>query len=116
MLEHVNGEGHGRVRAARRPARRKPLRMTRERRDRIEAAVDALIRILDELEGDPDLEPSISLDLRNGVVDGEEGDDNGIGDQSGADEQLDGEPSLGWTDMEARSGRYPDGYPCARGC
>ena len=94
MLEHVNGKVAD---AATRPpvrSRKKPLRITRERRDRIEAAVDALIRVLDELEGDPDLEPSISLDLRNGVVDSEEGDDNGIGDQSGANEQLDGEPSL----------------------
>jgi len=47
MLEHVNGKC---VAGVARPPRKKPLRMTRERRDRIEVAVDALIRVLDELE------------------------------------------------------------------
>src|SRR5688572_23764036 len=35
-------------------ARRKPLRVTRERRARMEAIVESLLALLDEEEGDPD--------------------------------------------------------------
>lgn len=53
----------------------------------IEAAIDRLIDLLDELDGDPDLEPYLAgdLNMRMGAIgDDREGDD------------ADNEPSLGW--------------------
>ena len=41
--------------------RKKPFRVSRERRERIEAAVDGLLQLLDAIDGDPDLEPSLGF-------------------------------------------------------
>ena len=85
--------------------------------------MDGLLRLLDELDGDPDEEPSTSS--QNGWVDGyehpiESGDldycepsDTGIAGAGGFQEQITGEPSLGWThglDQSHRRwpGRLPD--------
>jgi hypothetical protein len=70
--------------------RKKPFRMNRERRARIEAAVDGLLHLLDELDGDPDLERGDNEDACTvedyrpwpGQLDPDSGD---------------GEPWLGWT-------------------
>lgn len=71
-------------------------------RQRIEdnlATVDALIAALDEMTPDPDLEPFLADthgdDREGGDVQDEPHDPGG-----------DDEPSLGWTDMEARWGRH----------
>ena len=65
--------------------RRKPIRIGRQRRDRIEAAVDGLLRLLDEVDGDPDDEDGGDFEPTTGP--------------SYADEceMEDPEPSLGWT-------------------
>ena len=65
--------------------RRKPIRIGRQRRERIEAAVDGLLRLLDELDGNPDEEDGGDLEPTTGP--------------SYADECEieDPEPSLGWT-------------------
>jgi len=60
----------------------------------IEAEVERLISLLDDMDGDPDLEPS----LAGFNVDND--------DREGGDVLDTGEPSLGWTEMEARFGNY----------
>lgn len=101
-----------------------------------EESIETLISFLDELEPDPDLEPStnvIAPGLPSGALDEcepEEGepslgfleqvDQSHIalgapnhdleGEHDGREpDEADEEPSLGWTDMESRYGRYPDG-------
>ena len=73
--------------------RKKPFRVSRERRERIEAAVDGLLQLLDAIDADPDLEPSMSALTELGVPSGawDECEDNHDA------EHEDGEPSLGWT-------------------
>lgn len=70
-------------------------------RKAIEQQIETLIAILDELDGDPDLEPYLA-DFRTDATDDRE------------DDPVDrGEPSLGWTDMEARYGCSPTpSYDC----
>jgi hypothetical protein len=62
-------------------------------RTRIEAAIERLIRLLDFVDGDPDLEASVG------------GGNDGHGYDAEAD-TVDDEPSLGWTGAEASRGRY----------
>ena len=73
--------------------RKKPFRVSRERRERIEAAVDGLLQLLDAIDADPDLESSTSALTELGVPSGawDECEDNHDA------EHEDGEPSLGWT-------------------
>jgi hypothetical protein len=59
-----------------------------------ENPIEALRAFLDALGGDPDLEPTMGY-VAPGYVDEAEPD-------------VDDEPSLGWADAEARSGRYAD--------
>ncbi len=69
----------------------------------MEALITDMLQILDEHDGDADLEPSLGGGYHaiGQIYDAEDGDDNGIGDQDGLTEQLNGEPSLGWTgDMD----------------
>jgi hypothetical protein len=85
-----------------RPRRRRPpsdLRLTRARRERMEALISDMLQILDELDGDADDEPSLGGGFsQNGLpYDAEGEDDSGIADQDGLSEQLRGESSLGWT-------------------
>src|SRR6185312_16510289 len=63
--------------------------------------IEDLIAFLDELDGDPDLEPLLA------------GFDNSTDDREGGDVLDTGEPSLGWTEMEARFGNYGESsYEC----
>src|SRR5688572_15358930 len=67
-------------------------------RERLEAEIERLIAMLDAIDGDPDLEPSIigSLDPRKGyapIEDDREGGD--VLDEGEPDDWSD-EPSLGW--------------------
>jgi hypothetical protein len=95
--EHTTSAPH--LNGARPPkSRRKPLRINRQRIQRMEAIVEGLLRLLDEVEGDVDTED-------NGDAEPEE---SGYGDEDGMSVEQDGEPSLGWTDYEARYGRYAD--------
>jgi hypothetical protein len=71
---------------------RKTLSLTCARRERVEAIISSLVQLLDEFEPDADLEP----------------DDSGYGDLDGMSVEEDGEPSLGWADMEARYGCFPN--------
>jgi hypothetical protein len=101
-----------------------------EQRRRIEAIVDGLVQLLDEYEGDTDFEPSTNATngsagdvtdhyVASGMLDEcETGGDReeeidepefaSTPDEDGgrAASTHDGEPSLGWTDMEGRSGRF----------
>jgi hypothetical protein len=73
----------------RRRGRARPLlRYAAARRQRIETIVTYLINLLDEIDGDPDLESSISQNFPHHAVDAEGPDDNGIADSGGADEQF----------------------------
>lgn len=95
---HLNG----------RSTRKKPLRVTRVRRERMEAIVESLVRLLDELDGDADEEPSLGYVLpRYGLagVDLEDDQDSGYGDLDGMNEGEVGEPSLGWTFNKRQEGR-----------
>lgn len=63
--------------------------------------VTALLALLDDADGDPDLEP----DIANGYLVPD--------DLEGGDVLDQGEPSLGWTEMEARFGCSPEpSYEC----
>ena len=73
--------------------RKKPFRVSRERRERIEAAVDGLLLLLDAIDADPDLEPSTSALTELGVPSGAWDECENNHDA----EHEDGEPSLGWT-------------------
>lgn len=75
-------------------------------RTRIGELITRLIDELDDIEGDPDLEPYLA-DLAPGLGDDREG-EGGVLFAADADF----EPPLGWTDREARLARYghrPDG-------
>ena len=74
--------------------RRKPLRINRQRRERMEEIVDGLLRLLDEVDGDSDEEPSTTADAWPGIPSGalDECEDN-----HDAEPDEDGEPCLGWT-------------------
>lgn len=78
------------------------------------AATAALIDLLDDLDGDPDLEPTLSATTDTNQLwgwtehgggvedaedehDGAEPDPSGYGDQDGMSVEEVGEPSLGWT-------------------
>jgi len=52
-------------------------------RTRVEAAIEALVALLDDVDGDPDLEPSLGYNCYGG-------DDREL-------DTSDDEPSLGWT-------------------
>jgi hypothetical protein len=62
-----------------------------------EAAVERLIAFLDEIDGDPDLEPSLGFHLPGEVLDGEPyfADCDEARDER--EDDADREPSLGWT-------------------
>lgn len=79
--------------------RRKPFRMSRERRARLEAAVDGLLHLLDVLDGDSDDEENGDLEQNTGP--------------SSADEcELDpAEPWLGWTNGINQASRGWHGEP-----
>src|SRR4051812_22701012 len=68
-----------------RPRRRRvrPLRFDRARRQKLEALVDNVLQLLDELDGDTDLEAV--------------NEDGGNVEDEPHDENTDDEPSLGWT-------------------
>lgn len=55
----------------------------------VESLVEGLIDLLDDIDGDPDSEDHPHVD-------------------GGDDDRSDFEPSLGWTDLEARFSRYAD--------
>jgi len=73
--------------------RKTPFRMSRARREHIEACVDGLLQLLDALDGDPDLETSTAAGTELGVPSGA-WDDCEDNDDA---EREEGEPSLGWT-------------------
>ncbi|MBN8245227.1 hypothetical protein JF546_19605 [Nitratireductor aquimarinus] len=65
-------------------------------RNRIEAAIEALIALLDATEPDPDLEDSDSdCDLAGADTDLEDGNDHGIADLGGLGEQWGAHPVYG---------------------
>jgi hypothetical protein len=75
-------------------------------REQIERHVDALIDLLDTLDGDPDAEPSLGFtdvqdrygetqDGQNFIANANGGDDREAEDEREPD--VDGEPGLGWT-------------------
>jgi hypothetical protein len=86
--------------------RKKPFRMSRERRVRIEAAVDGLLHLLDELDGDPDREPGDNEDACR-FEDYEPSPEERDADCS------DGEPWLGWTATPNQTSRSWKGEPHA---
>jgi hypothetical protein len=77
-------------------SRRKPLRINRQRIARMEAIVEGLLRLLDEVDGDPDEEPE----------------ESGYGDLAGMIVEEVGEPSLGWTlDGDISHGSFDEEEP-----
>lgn len=84
------------------PASPNTTPMPEKLRPTIEAEIERLIALLDAMDGDPDLEPSLGFNVLMltyaGAVD--------LVDLEG--DTADDEPSLGWTELEARFGRYPD--------
>lgn len=62
----------------------------------------ALIAMLDVMDGDPDLEPALA-----GLDGGPQDDRESDGLEHGEGDDADREPSLGWSDMEARYGAAP---------
>lgn len=78
-------------------------------RQQVEAQISLLIDLLDQLDPDPDLEPSLgfSTDGHRPEDQVQEGDaydvywdagDDHEGEHTGEEPDVDGEPSLGWTD------------------
>lgn len=74
--------------------------MSPAQREVIESEIERLIGILDTIDPDPDLEPNLGLSGYPCCADVNAIDLEGDG--------ADDEPSLGWTEMEARFGRHPD--------
>lgn len=86
----------------------------------VEAQIDLLIDLLDTLDGDPDLEPSLgSTDVQdrygetqdglNFIANANGGDDREYDDEREPD--VDREPSLGWTDSVKQAGLAWAGHP-----
>lgn len=68
----------------------------------IEDEIERLVSILDDFDGDSDLEPSLADAGYLGVTDDREGDELDRGEL----DECDLEPTMGWTHEEARSGAY----------
>jgi hypothetical protein len=83
--------------------RRKPVRINRERRARIEAAVEGLLHLLDVIDGDADEENDDDEREPNFGPPG--------GEECEPDEE--GEPSLGWTTHVKQDGSKWRGEPAA---
>jgi hypothetical protein len=87
-------------------------------REQVEAHVEALIDLLDSLDADPDLEPSLgftdtphwaSQDHADFMANGNGGDDRELDDEREPSE--DGEPSLGWTNNPNQLSSSWGGHP-----
>ncbi|MEM7192944.1 MAG: hypothetical protein AAF405_08825 [Pseudomonadota bacterium] len=102
-------------------SRKKPKRITeKKQRKLVESAIDRLVQLLDEIDPDPDDEPSLgwppsTLYPQNPSAGYDTGDNRegyGAAGQysrlhEGDDEpSSDEEPSLRWADMEARYNRF----------
>jgi hypothetical protein len=98
-------------------APRATLLIPQETREKLEAALDRLIGLLDHLDGDPDLEPALG-DIAPGYVDEAEGNDpdeepalgwSGVA-QLRLTAQEDGEASLGWANGGSQTVLHADRY------
>lgn len=100
---HLNGATYHPNRQLR---RKKPLRMSRQRYERMEAIVDTLIRLLDEVDGEPDEEPSLGGSIPGYAVDGEPyfADCGTLYDE--CEDNHDEEPSLGWGSRTMQGGPH----------
>ena len=84
------------------------LRIEQLRRQSVEDFIDQLIGLLDDLDGDENLEPYLA-DTYPATEDREGAEDDPFRLETREGDASDYEPSCGWTPMEAASGHYADG-------